>query len=114
MKRFITHKSFMKRQMAKPEEAVAYLNAVLESGEIPFVLKAIRTVAGAQGGMGKLAKAVGMSRTSLYKALSPTGNPGIHTLEAILAVYGVRLGFFPIAKGPRPAAHRSSSRQAHL
>lgn len=114
MKRFITHKSFMKKQMAKPEEAVSYLNAVLESGEIPYLLKAIRTVAGAQGGMGKLAKVVGMSRTSLYKALSPTGNPGIHTLEAILAVYGVRLGFFPIDKRPRPSAHRSSSRQAHL
>ncbi|KAF0126485.1 MAG: hypothetical protein FD189_1362 [Elusimicrobia bacterium] len=114
MRRYITHDSYMKECMADPAEAATYLNVVLEDGDIPFLLKAIRTVAGAQGGMGKLAKAVGMSRTSLYKALSPTGNPGIHTLEAILAVYGVRLGFFPIAKGPRPSAHRSSSRQAHL
>lgn len=114
MRRFITHKAFMKKRMADQQEAALYLNHCLENGEIPYLLKAIRTVAGAQGGMGKLAKAVGMSRTSLYKALSPTGNPGIHTLEAILAVYGVRLGFFPIDKGPRPSAHRSSSRQAHL
>jgi len=114
MKRTVSHASFMRKYLAGSEEAVAYLNSVLEDGDIPFLLKAIRTVAGAQGGMGKLAKAVGMSRTSLYKALSPTGNPGIHTLERILAVYGVRLGFFPIDKSPRPSAQRSSSRQAHL
>jgi len=45
------------------------------------------------------AKNTGLSRTTLYKTLSENGNPEWATLEAILAVYGIRIGFLPIRAG---------------
>lgn len=104
MKLTLSHDSYMKKVLANREEAAAYLNAAAADGELKYLLIAIRRVVGANGGMGTLAKAVGMSRTTLYKTLSRDGNPGVGTLEAILAVYGIRLGFFPMpARQTRPA-----------
>ena len=89
--------------LSKQKNVVAYLNAELEEGEMFYLLKAIRNVAAANGGMGALAKATKMSRTTLYKTLSKTGNPEVATLKKILAVYGVRLGCFAIEP---PQSHR--------
>ena len=102
MKRTISHRSYLLEHLSKPEEAAAYLNSVAEDNDLGALLKAIKNVANAQGGIGMLAKTVKMSRTSLYKALSPSGNPEISTLEAILSVYSIRLGFFV---SPRSTAH---------
>lgn len=110
MKNTIPHSKWRKEFLSKPENVVAYLNAELEEGDMFYLLKAIRNVVAANGGMGKLAKAVKMSRTTLYKTLSKTGNPGFATLEAILAVYGVRMGVFAIN---RPAARPSARGQHH-
>jgi len=111
MKNTVSHKSWLKKYLANPVEASAYLNCVAEDGDLPFLLKALRSVVSAQGGMGALAKATKMSRTTLYKTLSPSGNPEVSTLEAILAVYGIRIGFFPIesanSRSRRSAAPRS-------
>jgi len=74
-----------------------------------YLLKALRNVVAANGGMANLAKATKMSRTSLYKTLSPSGHPEFATLEKILAVYGIRLGVFaikpPTTHHRRPAGH---------
>jgi probable addiction module antidote protein len=115
MRKMVSHKSWMKKYLADREEAAAYLNCVAEDGDLPFFLNALRTVVGAQGGMGALAKATKMSRTTLYKTLSPKGNPGMATLETILAVYGIRIGFFPIKEtSGRPRhAPRAQHGQAH-
>lgn len=91
------HDSLIAHLAANPEEAVAYLNAVAEDGEIKYLLKALRNVVEAQGGVGALAKKTKLSRTTLYKTLSATGNPEVATLDAILAVYGIRIGFFAVA-----------------
>lgn len=107
MKNTVPHRKHVLEFLSKPENALAYLNAEMEEGDMYYLLKAIRNVVAANGGMSALAKAVKMSRTTLYKTLSKTGNPGFATLEAILAVYGVRLGVFPITSpGPRPSARR--------
>lgn len=98
MKNSVSHQSWLKKYLANPAEASAYLNSVAEEGDIKFLLKALRNVVKAQGGVGKLAKAIKMSRTTLYRTLSPSGNPEINTLEAILEVYGIRIGFFPVAR----------------
>ena len=105
MKNTVTHKSYLKRVLADPVEAAAYLNAELEEGDMFYLLKAIRNVAAANGGMGALAKATKMSRTTLYKTLSKTGNPEVATLRKILAVYGVRLGCFAIEPPKGPHKH---------
>lgn len=111
MKRAISHRSYLLKHLSKPEEAAAYLNSVAEESDIGALLKAIRNVASAQGGVSALAKATKMSRTSLYKTLSPSGNPEFSTLETILAVYGIRLGFFavPLVHGHHPRNNSSHS-----
>jgi probable addiction module antidote protein len=104
------HDSLIEHLAANPKEAVAYLNAVAEDGEIKYLLKALRNVVEAQGGVGALAKKTKLSRTTLYKTLSATGNPEVATLDAILAVYGIRIGFFTVA--PSRAGHRQNASRA--
>lgn len=96
MKNTVPHSTWLKKYLSKSENALAYLNAEIEEGDMFYLLKAIRNVAAANGGMSALAKATKMSRTSLYKTLSPKGNPELATLRNILAVYGIRLGCFAI------------------
>ena len=106
MKRTVSHSAYLIKHLAKPSEAAAYLNSVAEDGDIKALLKALRNVVAAQGGVGKLAKAVNMSRTTLYKTLSPSGNPEISTLDTILKFYSIRIGFFAIARAN--ASHRQT------
>jgi probable addiction module antidote protein len=70
--------------------AAQYLNAAAEDDDPRVYLSALRTVAEAQG-MAKLAKAAGVPRESLYRALSADGNPRFSTLQAILRAAGFRM-----------------------
>jgi probable addiction module antidote protein len=54
-------------------------------------LLALRAVAEAYGGLGAVAAQAGISRESLYRALSPKGNPTLKTLVAVLKTLGLRL-----------------------
>ena len=80
---------------ANRELATEYLKAALESlddpGDRAAGLLALRTVAEAYGGLGAVAAAAGISRESLYRALSPKGNPTLKTLLAVLKTVGLRL-----------------------
>ena len=109
MKKTIPHSKARNEFLTKQENVVAYLNAELEDGDMHYLRKALRNVAAANGGMSALAKASKMSRTTLYKTLSASGNPEVATLEAILAVYGIRLGCFAIT----PAETRRPARRQH-
>ena len=79
--------------------AVAYLKAAMESLDNPddraAGLLALRTVAEAYGGLGAVATEAGISRESLYRALSPKGNPTLKTLLAVLKTVGMRLSVEP-------------------
>jgi probable addiction module antidote protein len=77
------------RDLADPEEAEHYLNAVLEDYPEGF-LKALRNVAQARQ-MAKVAQDAGIQRESLYRALSEDGNPTLETLTAVLDALGLRL-----------------------
>jgi probable addiction module antidote protein len=113
MKRTVPYHDYLIESLADPVEAAAYLNSVAEDNDVKFMLKALRNVVEAQGGIGELAKKTKLSRTTLYKTLSAAGNPAVGTLEAILAVYNIRMGF--VSRG-RPAASRRPSaalRPAH-
>ena len=85
--------------------AVEYLKAAMESLDDPDQraagLLALRTVAEAYGGLGAIAAEAGISRESLYRALSPNGNPTLKTLLAVLKAVGMRLSVEP---GERAAA----------
>ncbi len=84
---------------ADRELAVEYLRAALESVDNPDdragALLALRTVAEAYGGLGSVAAEAGISRESLYKALSAKGNPTLKTILAVLKAVGMRLSVEP-------------------
>lgn len=75
--------------------AVEYLKAAMTSLDDPADrgagLLALRTVAEAYGGLAQVAVDAGISRESLYRALSPKGNPTLKTLLAVLKAVGMRL-----------------------
>jgi probable addiction module antidote protein len=77
-----------------PAFADDYLRAALEESEEPgghaALLGALRHVAEAQG-MALVAERAGIQRESLYRALSPKGNPTLKTLLAVLNAAGLRL-----------------------
>lgn len=79
---------------ADSEMADVYLAAALEEVHLPggqfALLAALRHIAEAQG-MAAVAEKAGMPRESLYRALSPKGNPTIKTLLAVLAASGLHL-----------------------
>jgi probable addiction module antidote protein len=58
-------------------------------------LLAMRTVAEAYGGLGAVAAEAGISRESLYRALSAKGNPTLKTILAVLKAVGMRLSVEP-------------------
>jgi len=75
-----------------PEFAAEYLKAALEDVTEPRVLLiALRQLAEARGGIAKVAKAAGIERESLYRALSPRGNPRLSTLVAVTRAIGLKL-----------------------
>lgn len=80
---------------ADPAFAADYLNAAMDEADQPggreALLMALRHVAEAQG-MAQVARAAGVQRESLYRALSPRGNPTIKTLLAVMHATGLRLG----------------------
>jgi probable addiction module antidote protein len=73
----ISHdEAIVKELRERPDFAAEYLKAALEDTEEPGVLLvALRRVAKARGGVAKVAKAAGVERESLYRALSARGNP---------------------------------------
>lgn len=77
------------------EFAIEYLRATMEALDNPEELAggllALRAVAEAYGGLGAIAAQAGVSRESLYRALSPKGNPTLKTLTAVLSAVGLRL-----------------------
>jgi probable addiction module antidote protein len=75
-----------------PKFAAEYLKAALEDSEEPRVLLiALRHIAEARGGVAKIAKAAGVERESLYRALSARGNPRLSTLVAVTKAMGLSL-----------------------
>ena len=91
---------------ADPEMADLYLAAALEEANLPggqhALLAALRHIAEAQG-MATVAEKAGMPRESLYRALSPRGNPTIKTLLAVLGAAGLQLGVTRAVEQHEPA-----------
>lgn len=99
MPRKASYQDYLIKSLEDPEEAVGYLNAALEGGDIHVFLLALHNVVQARGGISKLAKKAHKSRTSLYKALSKTGNPYLESTNEILGAIG--MNFKIVTKSPR-------------
>lgn len=78
------------------EEAMAeYLTAMIEDGDPAMLAAALGDIARARG-MSEVAKASGITREALYKALRPNASPRFETVSKVCAALGVRLVAQPI------------------
>ncbi|MGB0128811.1 MAG: addiction module antidote protein [Rhodocyclaceae bacterium] len=76
------------------EDMAAYLEAALEEGDPALVAAALGDIARAKG-MTQVAREAGLGRESLYKALSPSGNPEFATILKVVAALGLQLHAAP-------------------
>ncbi|MGB7951676.1 MAG: addiction module antidote protein [Candidatus Binatia bacterium] len=72
------------------DDMAAYLEAALEDGDPALVAAALGDIARAKG-MSQIARETGLGRESLYKALSPDGNPEFSTVLKVVRALGLRL-----------------------
>jgi len=72
------------------EQIAAYLEDIFESGDTELIVAAIGDVARARG-MSKIAGDTNRGRESLYKSLSPDGNPSFETIVKVMAALGFGL-----------------------
>lgn len=80
----------MVEHLETEEDITAYLEAVLDDGDPALVSAALGDIARARG-MTEIAREAGLGRESLYKALSPEGNPEFATVMKVLRALGLSL-----------------------
>jgi probable addiction module antidote protein len=75
-----------------PEEMAAFLEACIQEsdGDAAFIAKALGDIARAKG-MTQIARKAGLSRESLYKALSGDRSPSFDTILKVISVLGLKL-----------------------
>ena len=76
------------------EDIAAYLNAVIEEDDPALLQAALGDVAKARG-MSSIAREAGVSRESLYKSLSTTGNASFKTISKVSRALGLQMSFTP-------------------
>ena len=91
-KKTITTRYDVAAHLRTPEEMAAYLEACFEEGggDAAFIAKALGDIARAKG-MTQVARDAGLSRESLYKALSGERAPGFDTILKVIDALGLRL-----------------------
>lgn len=77
------------------ESIAAYMSEALESEDPAFITDALGVVARARG-MSEVAREAGVSRESLYRALSADGNPEFATVLRVVRALGLRLSATPV------------------
>ena len=92
MGKTVTTRYDVAEHLRTPEEMAAYLEACLEEaeGDAGFVAKALGDIARAKG-MTQVARDAGLSRESLYKALSGDRNPSFDTILKVVEALGLKL-----------------------
>ena len=72
------------------EDMAAYLNVALEEGDLRLIMAVLGDIARARR-MAVVAQETGLGRESLYKSLSPEGNPEFATVLKVVKALGFRL-----------------------
>ena len=87
-----TTKYDVSEHLRTSEEMAAYLEACIEeaNGDAAFIAKALGDIARAKG-MSQVARDAGLSRESLYKALSGERSPGFDTVLKVMGALGISL-----------------------
>ena len=92
MTKTITTRYDIAEHLRSPKEMAAYLEACLEEadGDAAFIAKALGDIARAKG-MTQVARDAGLSRESLYKALSGERSPDFDTILKVVGALGLKL-----------------------
>lgn len=92
MPKTITTRYDVAEHLRTPGEMAAYLEACIEEadGDAAFVAKALGDIARAKG-MSQVARDAGLSRESLYKALSGERSPSFDTILKVIGALGLEL-----------------------
>ncbi len=92
MSKTMTTRYDIAEHLRTPDEMAAYLEASFEEadGDASFIAKALGDIARARG-MSQVARDAGLSRESLYKALSGERSPGFDTILKVMGALGLKL-----------------------
>ena len=82
--------------LVDPKAQAELLTDALETGDASYIANALGTIARARG-MAKVARDAGVTRASLYKALSSEGDPQLTTLLGVIKALGIKLTAQPIS-----------------
>ena len=77
-----------------PAELAGYLEEAINDGDPQLIAAVLGDIARAKG-MTHIARATGLGRESLYKALSPDGNPEFATVLRVITALGLKLKAVP-------------------
>ena len=111
MTKTVTSPYDVAEHLRTPEEMAAYLEACMEEadGDAAFIAKALGDIARAKG-MSQVTSDAGLSRESLYKALSGERNPSLDTVLRVIGALGLKLRAEAVldsdGAGQRAPAHR--------
>ena len=97
MNKTSTTKYDVSEHLRTSEEMAAYLEACIEEsqGDSAFIVKALGDIARAKG-MSQVARETGLSRESLYKALSGDRTPSFDTVLKVVKALGIELRAVPL------------------
>ena len=109
MRKTTTTRYNVAEHLRTSEDMAAYLEMCFEEahGDAAFIAKALGDIARAKG-MAQVARDAGLSRESLYKALSGDRSPGFDTILKVIEALGLRL----YAQAPQGRRRRSHARPA--
>lgn len=94
VKASVSYREDLLRRLKDPELAAGYLSKSLEDDEETFLV-ALRDVAEAHGGIRFLAGKTHLNREHLFRMLSKSGNPNLHSLRQLVGAVGLKLTLQP-------------------
>ena len=111
MTKTVTSRYDVAEHLRTPEEMAAYLEASMEEadGDATFIAKALGDIARARG-MAQVACDAGLSRESLYKALSGDRHPSLDTVLRVVGALGLKLRAEAVS-GPEAIEPSASARR---
>lgn len=91
----VSYRDELLRRLQDSKYAAAYLSACLDDDEETFLV-ALRDVAEAHGGIRRMAEKTRLNREHLFRMLSKSGNPSLHSLRQLVGAVGLKLTLQPV------------------